>query len=49
VNEIVVDIEEEKRILAHDLQHDPIWEPIKDKLLEALPGFTYVLNRQIPR
>jgi valyl-tRNA synthetase len=49
VDEIVVDIEEEKRILKHDLQTDSLWEPVKKELLELLPNFSYVLNRQMPR
>jgi valyl-tRNA synthetase len=49
MDEIVVDMETEKAILEQDVQTDPLWEPMKTKLLEALPNFSCVLNRQMPR
>ncbi|MDR2190861.1 MAG: hypothetical protein LBP53_06960 [Candidatus Peribacteria bacterium] len=49
IDEIVLDVEEEKEILARDLKNNPAWKPVKDKLLALLPQFSFVLNRQLPR
>jgi valyl-tRNA synthetase len=48
IDEVVTDLEEEKRLVQQDLQTNSLWEPIKEELLELLPNFAYVLNRQMP-